>query len=186
MKRIFVVFLFCSSTLLSYSQKIELDSVYKVLYDFLYFNQEGIRDLLELQKGETFRDKIHVNDILDTISFDAGINPQEQIAVYHFYSIGEDHSVLFFLIKVFGNFGIYDSKNIVQLIKRLKHLKEEYPNLMTDSKFIRIIERLVEYPDIFENRFFLPIYLRHGVSYLDYYQNHIDYWQNKKPFFESK
>ena len=47
MKRIFIIILLLSCyNMLLHSQKKELDSVYKVLYDFLWEEREGSRNLL--------------------------------------------------------------------------------------------------------------------------------------------
>ena len=64
MKRIFIIILLLSCyNMLLHSQKKELDSVYKVLYDFLWEEREGSRNLLIVSSTESFREKIVVNDI---------------------------------------------------------------------------------------------------------------------------
>ena len=108
MKRIFIIILLLSCcNILLYSQKIELDSVYKVLYDFLWEEREDFRNLLIVSSTETFRDKIVINDISDSTTFNSGIDSNKEIAVYEFYVRGEGHPVSYILVKEFEEFRIY-------------------------------------------------------------------------------
>ena len=168
MKRIFIIILLLSCcNILLYSQKIELDSVYKVLYDFLWEEREDFRDLLIVSSTETFRDKIVINDISDSTTFNSGIDSNKEIAVYEFYVRGEGHPVSYILVKEFEEFRIYRNEDITRVIEFLLYLKKQYPEFITDIQFIDLIQKLVGNA----TGIFLGIKLKHGVSYFGYWEN---------------
>lgn len=168
MKRIFIIILLLSCyNMLLHSQKKELDSVYKVLYDFLWEEREGSRNLLIVSSTESFREKIVVNDISDSTTFNSGIDSNKDIAVYEFYVLGEGHPVTYILVKEFEKFRIYRNEDITRVMEFLLYLKKQYPELITDIQFIDLIHRLVGN----STGSFLGIKLKHGVSYFGYWEN---------------
>jgi len=135
-----------------------------VLYDFLWEEREDFRDLLIVSSTETFRDKIVINDISDSTTFNSGIDSNKEIAVYEFYVRGEGHPVSYILVK---EFRIYRNEDITRVIEFLLYLKKQYPEFITDIQFIDLIQKLVGNA----TGIFLGIKLKHGVSYFGYWEN---------------
>jgi hypothetical protein len=138
-----------------------------VLYDFLWEEREDFRNLLIVSSTETFRDKIVINDISDSTTFNSGIDSNKEIAVYEFYVRGEGHPVSYILVKEFEEFRIYRNEDITRVIEFLLYLKKQYPELITDIQFIDLIQKLVGNA----TGIFLGIKLKHGVSYFGYWEN---------------
>jgi hypothetical protein len=138
-----------------------------VLYDFLWEEREDFRNLLIVSSTETFRDKIVINDISDSTTFNSGIDSNKEIAVYEFYVRGEGHPVSYILVKEFEEFRIYRNEDITRVIEFLLYLKKQYPEFITDIQFIDLIQKLVGNA----TGIFLGIKLKHGVSYFGYWEN---------------
>jgi len=138
-----------------------------VLYDFLWEEREDFRNLLIVSSTETFRDKIVINDISDSTTFNSGIDSNKGIAVYEFYVRGEGHPVSYILVKEFEEFRIYRNEDITRVIEFLLYLKKQYPEFITDIQFIDLIQKLVGNA----TGIFLGIKLKHGVSYFGYWEN---------------
>ena len=138
-----------------------------MLYDFLWEEREDFRNLLIVSSTETFRDKIVINDISDSTTFNSGIDSNKEIAVYEFYVRGEGHPVSYILVKEFEEFRIYRNEDITRVIEFLLYLKKQYPEFITDIQFIDLIQKLVGNA----TGIFLGIKLKHGVSYFGYWEN---------------
>ena len=138
-----------------------------MLYDFLWEEREDFRNLLIVSSTETFRDKIVINDISDSTTFNLGIDSNKGIAVYEFYVRGEGHPVSYILVKEFEEFRIYRNEDITRVIEFLLYLKKQYPEFITDIQFIDLIQKLVGNA----TGIFLGIKLKHGVSYFGYWEN---------------
>ena len=133
----------------------------------MWEEREDFRNLLIVSSTETFRDKIVINDISDSTTFNSGIDSNKEIAVYEFYVRGEGHPVSYILVKEFEEFRIYRNEDITRVIEFLLYLKKQYPEFITDIQFIDLIQKLVGNA----TGIFLGIKLKHGVSYFGYWEN---------------
>jgi hypothetical protein len=122
----------------------ELDSIYKVLYNFLENRCPESKYLLELNKNETFRNKIYLKEVLDTtFHLEVNIDLKRDLVIYKFYVLGVEDSPDFVLIKFFSDFYIYNFTDINRITIKLLELKEKYPNLLSDELFVAYMNELV-------------------------------------------
>lgn len=151
------------------SQNTSIYTIYDHLYDFLIKSDSDNDKDITLSKDMISRDVICINNILDTTILNGGININEKISVYEFYVNTNSHPNVYFLIKEFESFYIYDKKNVCYVIKHLLQIKEKHSELITDKKFVDFVERLIyKYNDIL-----VSINLGNGIRYVAPYEKGI-------------